>query len=85
MMGSCPDAEIMEFQETVGNEPPCGDDAVILRKASDLAFDLIKVIELELSGIRDGNGYWCCSPNPVDGMMGDLSWLHEQRKALMDD
>jgi len=32
--------------------------ADLLRQMSNAAFELIKVIELEISGIRDGDGYW---------------------------
>jgi exodeoxyribonuclease V alpha subunit len=49
-----------------------------LQKASELAFRLIKVIELQLSGIRDGDGCWYAS-NPVEDVMRDLAELHEQR------
>jgi hypothetical protein len=38
---------------------------------SNAAFELIKVIELEISGIRDGNGYW----NGSDAMGGALTRL----------
>ena len=39
-------------------EPATGERAELLRQMSDAAFALIKVIELDLSGIRDGNGYY---------------------------
>ena len=32
--------------------------AELLEKMSNAAFDLIKIIELERSGIRDGDGHW---------------------------
>jgi hypothetical protein len=52
------DAVIQAWQAAAGINPPTGRQAEILRGMSDKAFELIKVIELELSGIRDGDGYW---------------------------
>jgi hypothetical protein len=57
-MGMRRDAKIAGWQKAYGIKPPTGDEAHILRRMSDAAFELIKVIQLELSGIRDGDGYW---------------------------
>lgn len=42
----------------MGIEPATGERAKVLRDLSALCFDVIKIIELERSGIRDGDGYW---------------------------
>jgi hypothetical protein len=62
-MGQLTDAKIAAFQEETGIKPAIGERADRLRNISNLAVDLIKVIELERSGIRDGDGGWYgCSP-----------------------
>jgi hypothetical protein len=62
-MGQLTDAKIAAFQEETGIKPARGERAQRLRSISNLAFDLIKVIELETSGIRGGDGHWYyCSP-----------------------
>lgn len=57
-MGTRTDVEIARWQEKAGIEPATGERAEILRKLSDAAFEAIKIIELERSGIRDGDGCW---------------------------
>ena len=52
------DARIADWQERSGIKPATGTRAELLRKISNAAFDTFKLIELELSGIRDGDGYW---------------------------
>jgi hypothetical protein len=44
---------------------------------SNTAFELIRVIELERSGIRDGDGCWSGS-DPLGGTMNDLRELLRQ-------
>jgi hypothetical protein len=68
-MGSPTDAKIAAWQEQAGIRPAVGLEAELLEKLSQAAFDLIKVIELQRSGIRDGNGWW----HGGDGMGGMLS------------
>lgn len=46
-------------------------DECIIR-AQKLALDLIKVLEREQTGVRDGNGYWRGS-DPIDGLFTDLA------------
>jgi hypothetical protein len=48
---------------------------------SDAAFALIKVIELEQSGIRDGDGSWSGS-DVLGGTMRDLVGLIERLDQL---
>jgi hypothetical protein len=57
-MGSITDAKIAAWQEASGIKPATGRRAELLGEMSNAAFELIKVIELELSGIRDGDGWW---------------------------
>jgi hypothetical protein len=57
-MGALTDAKIRAWQEACGIEPATGMRAKILERMSEAAYGLIKVIELERSGIRDGDGYW---------------------------
>jgi hypothetical protein len=51
-------ATIAAWQEKAGIEPAQGAAADLLQKMSDGAFQLIKVIELQRSGIREGDGCW---------------------------
>jgi hypothetical protein len=57
-MGMITKANIEAWQKAAGIEPATGKRAKVLGKMSDAAFELIKIIELERSGIRDGDGYW---------------------------
>jgi hypothetical protein len=73
-MGARTDAAIASWQEEYGIEPANGKWAVLIDELSTLAFelikvagdgelsdtayDLIKILELERSGIRDGDGCW---------------------------
>jgi hypothetical protein len=55
-MGQRTQATTEAWQKKAGLEPAA--DQETLCKLSDAAFELIKIIELEKSGIRDGDGYW---------------------------
>jgi hypothetical protein len=57
-MGKVTDARVAIWQKKAGIEPATGDRAELLEEMSQAAFELIKVVELELSGIRDGDGHW---------------------------
>jgi hypothetical protein len=76
-MGSKSDAVIREFQERSGITPATGQYAKDLRAIQEAAFQLIKVIELEQSGIRDGNGYWHGS-DVMGGITGEMAALCER-------
>jgi len=69
--------EIEDWQRKHGIEPATGERAELLCQMSDKAFDLIKIIELERSGIRDGDGGWHGS-DVVGGTMNDLVGLIER-------
>jgi len=55
-------------------EPASGKRAKILEALSKAAFEAIKIIELERSGIRDGDGYWDGS-DVIGRMTDDLTNL----------
>ena len=76
-MGSLTDARIADWQEQAGIKPSTGERARILEALSQAAFDAIKIIELERSGIRDGDGCWHGS-DVIGGMTGDLVRMCEQ-------
>jgi hypothetical protein len=71
-MGQMTDAKIAAWQEAHGIGPATGDSAKKLRELSGLAYELIRMIELEISGIRDGDGAWhgC---DPLDGTVRQIS------------
>ncbi len=79
-MGQMTDARIAAWQETHGIEPATGDRAEKLRELSRLAYELIRVIELEISGIRDGDGAWHGS-DPLDGTVLQISDCWQRFKA----
>ena len=71
-MGQMTDATIAAWQETHGIKPATGARAEKLRKLSRQAYELIRIIELEMSGIRDGDGHWHGS-DPLDGIVLQIS------------
>ncbi len=76
-MGSRTDAKIAAWQKEAGIEPASGERADTLGEMSRQAYNLIQVVELERSGIRDGDGFWHGS-NPLDGILNNL--MTEQRR-----
>jgi hypothetical protein len=70
-MGQITEARIAEWQRRAGIEPAHGETWDSLQRMSARAVDLVKIIELEKSGIRDGDGYWhgC---DPIAETMRDL-------------
>jgi hypothetical protein len=79
-MGSYTDAKIAKWQEQAGIRPARGELAKVLCELSDAAFELIKVIECERSGIRDGDGFWSGS----DAMGGTADDVIELCLRLRD-
>ena len=57
-MGIITDSKIEQFQQQSGIQPVVPEKERILKSAQDQALELIRVIELERSGIRDGDGFW---------------------------
>jgi hypothetical protein len=74
-MGLMTQATIAAWQEKAGITP--GEDAGLLTEISDMAFELIKIVELEKSGIRDGDGYWHGS-DPVGGTISHMRELFDR-------
>ena len=73
-MGSWTDAKIAAWQAEAGIKPAEGEKREALEALSKAAFELIKIIPLEASGIRDGDGYWYYG-DPVGGIMRDVMAL----------
>ncbi len=80
-MGMMRNMEIAQRQAAAGIVP--GQPADLLRKMSDTAFELIKIIELELSGIRDGDGFWSGS-DPMGGTARELANLIRRYESFRD-
>jgi hypothetical protein len=76
-MGSRTDADIAAWQKAARIEPAAGEHLEALNRLSNAAFEAIKIIELEKSGIRDGDGYWHGS-DVIGGMTRDLISLCER-------
>jgi hypothetical protein len=76
-MGQMTDFQIARWQEKAGIKPATGEHARILNNLSNAAFEAIKIIELERSGIRDGDGYWH-GGDVIGGMCRDLTELCER-------
>lgn len=79
-MGRMKDLEIANRQKAAGIEEATDGRARILLALSGACFEAIKIIELEKSGIRDGDGCWHGSD--VIGLM--CSNLTELSAKLMD-
>ena len=71
-MGSGTDAKIAGWQKEAGIEPASGARAEALGELSRQAYELIRIIELERSGIRDGDGTWYGS-NALEGTIDNLN------------
>jgi hypothetical protein len=76
-MGTMSDMQTAEWQEAAGIKPATGERASLLSKMSNTAFDLIRIIEREMSGIRDGDGGWHGS-DVMGGVTSDLADLIEE-------
>ena len=73
-MGMRTDARIRTWQERARLEPACGAQGEVLEEISRTAYKLIRTVELEQSGIRDGDGAWRGS-DPLDSQIWDLQRL----------
>ncbi len=96
-MGQMTDERISTWQQAAGIEPPTSAQLGRLEEMQEECFNLIRIIELERSGIRDGDGNWHGS-DPLGGTVLRLSELwqlfklaeaapiqEEQRLGLMDE
>ena len=70
-MGASRDSQLAVFADRTGVRPAFGKRLQILQHISGEAFELIKIVELEISGIRDGDGFWggC---DPLDGCTSSI-------------
>ncbi|MDQ3347581.1 MAG: hypothetical protein M3545_06400 [Acidobacteriota bacterium] len=57
-MGQQTTAHLNAFAQQTGIVPARGRRAETLERLSQLGLELIRVVELERSGIRDGDGHW---------------------------
>jgi hypothetical protein len=82
-MGQRTQATIIAFQKNTGIEPATGIRRDILNKLQQAAFEMIRVIELEKSGIRDGDGLWR-GGDVIGGMGSDIKGLVTRLCATYD-
>jgi len=75
------EAAIAAFQEQSGIKPATGEHAELLEEIPQTAFALIKIVELQRSGICDGDGYWHGS-DPLRGCIVDLSKFSQRLDEL---
>ena len=79
-MGMRTQLAIEEWQRRAGLEEAQGGRRELLDKLSKAAYELIKFIELEKSGIRDGNGCW-----HADVVSAELGGVAELCRELLAD
>ena len=73
-MGQMTDERISAWQQAAGIEPATGAQLERLEAMQEQGVNLIKIVELELSGIRDGDGSWHGS-DPLGGTVLRVSEL----------
>ena len=73
-MGQMTDERISAWQQAAGIELPTSAQLGLLKEMQEEGVDLIRIIELERSGIRDGDGSWHGS-DPLSGTVLRLSEL----------
>jgi len=83
-MGHIRDGAIKRFQEHAGLEPTCGQRLELLQRMQQKAFELIRILELEMSGIRDGDGKWS-GCDPVFETIIELGTLEHERQETTND
>jgi len=79
-VGQRRNAEIEAWQQASGLKP--SEHQSLLGEMSVTAFELIRIIELERSGIRDGDGYWSGS-DPMGGTARALAGLIQEYESRM--
>jgi len=78
------DSMIRDFQARTGIQAPPHRECAILRAMQAEAFELIKAAELEISGIRDGDGLWHGSDASNIGAKESCERLMDWLAALLD-
>ena len=83
MMGASRNSQLEVFAQRTGVRPAHGERLEVLLHLSEEAFELIKMVELEISGIRDGDG------DPLCGCTRSIRDHYERlcqvEKALRED
>jgi hypothetical protein len=80
-MGMRTEMQMEAWQKAFGLQPATGEVFDAWCRLQDACFEVIKVAELEKSGIRDGDGYWHGS----DVVGHILSNLHDAINRLRKD
>ena len=80
--------QIKQFETQTGIKSARGAEANVLDRLSNLAYQLIKVVELERCGIRDGDGFWGSDVigsicKEIYNMDRALSRLDEERRQAL--
>jgi hypothetical protein len=83
-MGKYTNAAIEAWQQNAGIEPATGERAEILDDLSRAAFEMIKFVELERSGIRGGDGRWR-GGDVIGGTTREMIELCEKLMKSYDD
>ncbi len=83
-MGQLRNVAIEMFQEHAGLKPACGQQRELLERMQRVAFDLIRILELEMSGIRDGDGCWGYC-DPVSELIFELGTLEPKLRESDND
>jgi len=78
-MGAVTNQILEDFAQRTGIHPASGDWGASLEHLSEMAFNLIKVIELERCGVRDGDGAWHGS-DPLDWYIRQIEEWGKQRR-----
>lgn len=78
-MGQQVEANIAAWRKAAGIEGPTDDSWQKLSEIEKLTFDLMKLIVLEMSGIRDGDGHWYGS-DPLDGTIRQIYEVWEGKR-----
>jgi hypothetical protein len=79
-MGMMTEMRLELWRQDAGVEIPDLQTQELWRKLQKQCFEAIKIAELEVSGIRDGDGYWHGS-DVVGGILGDLEHIVLALKA----
>ncbi len=66
-------------------EPATGDYAKALNQLSEAAYKAIKIIELERSGIRDGDGFWHDGEHMFSHVIGGLTVWCQRVQDIKDE
>ena len=75
--------EIAAFEKAAGIEKATEEAGDALHMLSQHAYELIRIVELERSGIRDGDGYWGGS-DPLGGTVLNISDRWQMYRRLTE-